>query len=142
MAFTHAGLRPRHAAVWADAVGYDIEIPGPPIQRIEVKAGSPATQGRFRLTRNEFDKSLVYGSEWCVLQVIFDQAAFVAPLVKSEHVLAVYQLPATVVASIASADTNAFRWMESAQFNPQANAWTLFPISAPPNFSVAGFHIS
>lgn len=139
MAFTHAGLRPRHAALWADAVGYDIELPGPPIQRIEVKASSPGSQGRFRLTRNEFDKSLVYGREWRVLQVIFANAAFVAPRVMNEHVLAVHALPAGAVASLAPPDTAAFRWMESAQFHPKEDAWSSFPVSPHPNFSAPGF---
>jgi hypothetical protein len=140
-ALKRAGMGPTHAALWSDAIGYDIELPGPPLQRIEVKASSEGTRGRFRLTRNEFDKGKLYGIEWRVLQVVFANAAFIAPRVTAGHVLGVFELSADSIMRLAPADTDGFRWMESAQFEVPTDAWVAIPLAPDPDFSVPGFKI-
>ena len=46
-----------------DALGYDVEVSGPPKRRIEVK-GSRGSEVRFTLSANEYDKSKRHGAEY------------------------------------------------------------------------------
>ena len=138
-AYQREGLNPTHVARFYDGCGYDIELPTCPIQRIEVKAASTNTQGQFILTRNEYDKSLVYGSEWCVVQVVFSPEAFFADKVTSAHIVKILAISADPIRHIAPFSSIEFRWLESAQFNLPLENWRPVTVQLDPNFSVNGF---
>lgn len=139
-AFRFEGRSPVHVARFYDGCGYDIELPTLPLDRIEVKAASTNTRGRFRLTRNEFDQSTKFGAEWRVLQVVFTSEAFFADRVGCGHVVEIIAVSSSAVSQLAAADTPEFRWMESAEFAPASPDWIKVAISLDPEFSVLGFH--
>lgn len=138
-AFELEGRRPIHVAKFHDGCGYDIELPTAPVDCIEVKAASANTRGRFRLTRNEFDKCRLLGSEWRLLQVVFCPQAFFAERIGAQHVLEVIEIACGVVLQLPPPDSDAFRWMESAELTPAAAEWRKVTISLDPTFSVPGF---
>jgi hypothetical protein len=140
--FVYAGLGPRHVARWSDAYGYDIEIPTEPLDRIEVKAASPKTSGRFFITRNEYEKSKLHGSEWRLLQVVFSNAAFVAEQIDASHVEAIYELSAEMLSQVVPKDTKGFVWKESAELMPESSAWSVVSVVPDPSFSLPGFRIN
>jgi hypothetical protein len=137
-AFSHAGLSPIHVAAYFDGYGYDIEVPGTTTNRIEVKAASDRTRGRFPITRNEYDKSKLYRSEWRLLQVIFTADAFHTDRIDASHVREIIQLSAEALWKVIPADHPGFFWTESAEVVPDPEAWTTTTIELDPNFSVAG----
>lgn len=138
-AYKLEGLNPTHVARFYDSCGYDIELPTNPIQRIEVKAASTNTQGQFILTRNEYDKSLIYGPEWSLIQVVFTPDAFFADRVTSAHVVKIHSLSANAIRPLASPSSNEFKWLEAAQFKPAFDKWQLVSLQLDPCFSVPGF---
>lgn len=140
-AYKRGGLNPIHVARFYDGCGYDIELPTNPIQRIEVKAASINTQGRFILTRNEYEKSLIYGPEWQLIQVIFTPAAFIADKVTSTHVAKILSIPAEAIRQLAPVSTTQFKWLESAEFTPASNAWEPVSVQLDTEFSITGFRI-
>lgn len=141
-AYAYEGHRPIHVARYHDGCGYDIELPGSPIDRIEVKAASVRTQGQFRLTRNEYDKARLWGSEWRLIQLVFSQQAFFAERISGQHVVDVLDLSADAILRLAPADTPEFRWMESAEFTPAVEDWRKISINFDPNFTTSGFGLS
>lgn len=140
-AYKREGLNPTHVARFYDGCGYDIELPTDPIQRIEVKAASTNTQGQFILTRNEYEKSLIHGPEWQLIQVIFTPAAFIANKVTSAHVAKILSIPADTIRQLAPVATTEFRWLESAQFHPATDEWKPVEIQLDTEFSITGFRV-
>lgn len=138
-AFAYEGRRPIHVARHHDGCGYDIELPASPRDRIEVKAASVNTEGQFRLTRNEYDKARLWGTEWRLIQVVFSQQAFFADRIGAQHVVGMNELSAAAVSRLAPPDSASFRWIESAQFSPAAHDWSKVEITLDPNFSTPGF---
>ncbi len=138
-AFELEGRRPIHVAKFHDGCGYDIELPSTPIDRIEVKAASTNTRGRFRLTRNEFDQCRLLGSEWRLLQVVFSPQAFFAGSIGARHVLEVIEITSSNVLQLAPPDSDAFRWVESAEFTPHPADWRKVAIKLDPTFYAPGF---
>ena len=122
------GLDPLHVARISDAFGYDIECHSPSVDRIEVKAASENTRGTFHLTRNEFDKSLKYPSQWRLVQVVFLNKAFIERKLDASNVLGVFQLQAGALRRVLPQDTEGFRWMDSAEVRPPAHEWFEAPI--------------
>jgi hypothetical protein len=138
-AFAYAGARPVHVARLSDAYGYDIELRGQSTDRIEIKAASPKTRGRFYLSRNEYEKSCAFGNEWRLLQVIFTREAFVAGRLDHSHVQEILRLKPEGIRSIVPPDTERFIWMESAQLVPDQSMWELASIKLDPDFTLPGF---
>ena len=116
-----AGRDPLHVAAISDAFGYDIEARNLRIDRVEVKASSENTRSRFSLTRNEYEKSLLYGSQWRLVQIVFRNKAFVQKRFDASNVLGAYQLREGALQRVIPSDTESFRWTESADlhFNPE-----------------------
>lgn len=138
-AFVYEGRSPIHVARYHDGCGYDIELPASPIARIEVKAASINTRGRFRLTRNEYDKARSWGSGWRLIQLVFSNQAFFVERIGGQHVVDVLELSADDILRLAPVDSAEFRWMESAEFQPDVNDWRKIAIKFDPNFTTLGF---
>jgi hypothetical protein len=138
-AFERAGRSPLHVSKLSDAYGYDIEMSNPAFDRVEVKAAGINTSGRFMLTRNEYNKSLSYGSQWRLVQVVFSASAFAAERLHHHHVEAVLQLKHGSVAALVPPDTPGFVWMESAELKPDPSCWTPLEIELDPCFTMTGF---
>jgi hypothetical protein len=139
-ALKRAGRNPAHVAKISDAYGYDIECAGiGSVDRIEVKAASRNTQESFHLSRNEFDKSILYGKEWRLVQIVFSNRAFVADGLDASHVDQIRELRFGALQELASPDTLAFRWTESALITAPNGAWRSAEITLDPDFATDGF---
>ncbi|WP_128911005.1 protein NO VEIN domain-containing protein [Granulicella sibirica] len=120
---TRAGHDPLHVAAISDAFGYDIEARNIRVDRVEVKASSENTRSRFSLTRNEYEKSLLYGSQWRLVQIVFLNRAFVQKRFDAENVLGAYQLKDGALQRVIPSDTESFRWTESAELQFTLEDW-------------------
>jgi hypothetical protein len=103
--------------------GYDIEARKIRIDRVEVKASSENTRGRFHLTRNEYQKSLQHGSQWRLVQVVFLNRAFVGRKFDALNVKGIYQLRDGALQRVIPPDTDNFRWAESAELQLPHGDW-------------------
>lgn len=139
-AFRKAGTSPLHVAKISDHYGYDIECPARRVDRIEVKAASPKTKMQFHITRNEYEKSIRYGSEWRLLQVVFSYQAFISEKLNSTHVEEILELQPGMLKNLVPADTDTFRWEESALITAPASAWRPAPLALDPLFELDGFY--
>jgi hypothetical protein len=133
-----ANRRPIHVARLSDSYGYDIEARDP-MKRIEVKAAGETTRDRFHLSRNEFDKCRTYGKQWTLLQLTFKSEAHIAGVLDCSHVREIRRLDSHAVAKSVPADTETFRWAESAIICPPEAAWSPARVVLDPGFSTAGF---
>ncbi|MCT9931449.1 DUF3883 domain-containing protein [Planotetraspora sp. A-T 1434] len=137
-ALRHMGHKPVRVSQISDAYGYDIEVRGTGIDRIEVKAAGPTTRGTFHLTRNEYVKSLQYGKQWRLIQVIFNSAAFVADEIDASHVGAVHQLAPGTLQQVVPPDTPQFAWEGSALLSLPDTAWCSPRLVPDPDFKIPG----
>ncbi len=124
------GRHPTHVASISDAFGYDIELAGSPKIRIEVKGCSANNRGTFHLSRNEYNKCLLYGDEWLLTQVVFANSAFVASCLEPTHIVGIFEVSAREIASAVPPDTPEFTWTESAMITPPPEAWRPAPYTA------------
>ncbi|MGV9334804.1 DUF3883 domain-containing protein [Nocardia sp. NPDC003726] len=138
-ALRYQGLSPVHVAKLSDSYGYDIEIPGPEADRIEVKAAGRRTAGTFHISRNEFDRCLQYRSRWRLIQVVFDSAAFAVDVIDPSHVVSIREVSYDILRDLAPPDTSAFAWEKSAVMTPSKNAWRNSNLMLDPNFRLPGF---
>lgn len=122
-----SGRHPTHVAAISDVFGYDIELSGPPVRRIEVKGCSLNSRGTFHLSRNEYDKGRLYGNEWLLSQVVFANSAFVSSRLRPSDIVGIFEIRACDVVSIVPPDTPAFGWTESAVITPPPEAWRPAP---------------
>jgi hypothetical protein len=127
------GRHPTHVAPISDTFGYDIECIGPPVLRLEVNGCSVNGRGTFHLSRNEYNKSLMYGDEWILTQVVFKSEAFVASVLRPTHIAGVFEVSARDVALVVPSDTTEFVWTESAVITPLPTAWR------PASYSLGDF---
>lgn len=137
----YIGFKPIHVAKFSDAFGYDIEYldnDGETI-RLEIKAASLKTQGNFYLSRNEFDKSRLYGKDWRLIQVTFSNSAFFANEINCSHVEFVRELEAGVLDEIIPDDSKNFRWDKSAFISPNVEKWRTLKLALNPSFVTSGF---
>ncbi|MEU6715013.1 DUF3883 domain-containing protein [Nonomuraea sp. NPDC046802] len=141
-ALRHAGQKPVHVSQISDSYGYDIEVRGTGTDRIEVKAAGPLTRGTFHLTRNEYAKSLQYGRQWRLIQVVFNSAAFVADEINVSHVEAVFQLAPGTLQEIVPPDTPQFVWEGSALLSPSDGTWFPSGLILAPEFKIPGLGVS
>lgn len=133
------GVQPLHVAMLSDTFGYDIEIHQGPLRRIEVKAAGITTKGRFHLSRNEFDKSRLYGGEWALVQVVFTSSAHLADILDPSHVAGFYQLTPGTLSEVVPADTPHFNWEGSALITPSEECWKPMGLEPESTFRTAGF---
>lgn len=133
------GVAPIHVAKFSDAYGYDIECPGSHVDRVEVKAASRNTQGSFHISRNEFDKSVLHGKEWRLIQVTFTNRAFIDDQLDASHVESIRELKSGVLQEVIPADTDAFRWIESALITVTTANWKSVEFILDTDFVTKGF---
>ena len=138
-ALERAGANPLHVSELSDRYGYDIECRDGTTDRIEVKAASHRSQLQFHISRNEFDKSTLYGREWRLLQVVFSGDAFVSDRLDSSNVDAIRELRPGLLQSLVPTDTETFKWTESAWVSTTLAAWKPAGITLDPEYSVEGF---
>jgi hypothetical protein len=138
-ALVRKGANPLHVSKLSDSYGYDIECSGTVVNRIEVKAASHASRSKFHISRNEFEKSSHYGPQWRLLQVIFTNAAFLSDHLDSSHVASVRELRYGVLQELVPADTQSFKWAESAQITTTSEVWGSTDIELDPDFRTTGF---
>jgi len=141
-ALSDAGLRPLHVAKISDAYGYDIEVRIGAIHRIEVKTASTNTARSFRLTRNEFEKSRLYGDQWRLIQLVFKSSALLADRLDITHVEEILELQAGALLSIVPPDTQHFVWKDSGVVTPEPAMWRPAKIVLDPEFSMPGFKLN
>jgi hypothetical protein len=139
-ALKFSGARPVHVAKISDSYGYDIECQGSTIDRVEVKASSSNTQKRFHISRNEYEKSIYYGDEWRLVQIVFSNSAFITKKINQSHIESIIELRIGTLQKLVPPDTAAFRWTESAVITAPDDAWNLGQLTLEPNFSIDGFH--
>ncbi len=132
-----AGRSPEHVSKISDAFGYDIECQSPH-ERIEVKAATDATKSRFHLSRNEFEKSKLYGPQWMLLQVVFSTECFILPIVGSAEVTGLFELPSTELRQAIPPDTPAFKWTDSAEVSPPSQTWRVSRLRLDDSFVSSG----
>ncbi|WP_328708675.1 protein NO VEIN domain-containing protein [Microbispora hainanensis] len=137
-ALRQAGHKPVRVSRISDLYGYDIEVRGSAIDRIEVKAAGPTTRGSFHLTRNEYVKSLQHGMQWRLIQVVFNSAAFVVEELHASHVEAVYQLVPGTLQKVVPPDTPHFAWQGSALLSLPDTAWCSPGLTLDPDFKIPG----
>jgi hypothetical protein len=130
---------PIHVAKISDAYGYDIECTGSFTDKIEVKAASQNTQSRFHISRNEFEKSQMYGKGWRLIQIVFTNRAFVDNQLTASHIHAMRQLDAATLAKLVPKDTPCFKWTESALITAPAASWVPTDLVLDEDFVVKGF---
>jgi hypothetical protein len=138
-AYRMAGFKPVHVARLWDGYGYDIELPGEPIQRIEVKGTSLNTRGGFWLSRNEYEKANNYGPEWRLLQVVFARSAFAAQMISAADIEGVFALKHGALNDLVTQDTPQFVWMESAKVTAPGTCWSPAELTLDPAYSIPGF---
>jgi hypothetical protein len=134
-----SGANPTHVSRLSDSYGYDIECSRVKPDRIEVKAASRASSARFHISRNEFDKSILYGNEWRLVQVVFSGLAFVSNQLDVSHVETVRELRHGALQKFVPHDTPNFKWTESAQISPTEDAWVPVDFNLDPDFLTPGF---
>lgn len=137
-AFNLAGASPVHVAQVSDAYGYDIECRGARPDRVEVKAAGRSTRGSFYISRNEFDKSQAYGSEWRLIQLTFSNHAFIDAELNISHVESLYELSSEALSELVPSDTEVFRWTESAHIIVPDHYWNRTNIELDPQFVTNG----
>lgn len=140
-ALQRAGRKPLHISRLSDAYGYDIECKGAKVDRIEVKAASLNSKQHFHITRNEFEKSIRYGSEWRLVQVVFSNKAFVAECLDSSHIEELRELRPGALEWLVPSDTPSFKWSKSAQVTPPSDAWLPCGLVLDLVFSTEGFRL-
>jgi hypothetical protein len=133
------GLVPSHVSKISDEFGYDIEYTDTKIRRLEVKAATENTSGRFHLSRNEFNKSIRHGDEWQLVQLIFHSSAFGAKKIAMKHVRKIVELRPGSLTDVIPADTINFKWNGTAIIVPQGTDWKASNILLDPDFETDGF---
>ncbi|WP_194292652.1 protein NO VEIN domain-containing protein [Streptomyces katsurahamanus] len=120
------------------AYGYDVEVSGDPVERIEVKGAGPETRGSFHLTRHEFETARRHPDTWSVVQVVFRPDAFRADVLGPEHVADMIRLMPQAVRAVVPEDTDAFVWEQSALLTPPAEDWRPTGLRPAADFSAPG----
>lgn len=132
----YAGNSPIHVAAISDAFGYDIEYTKDNlVTRLEIKAASINTSGRFFISRNEYEKSKHFGNQWKLIQLTFDNEVFSSGIIRSQNVVSGLMLRCDVLASLVPADTSNFIWQESAKIITTAEMWEPLNFEIAPSFT-------
>ena len=131
------GVVPDHVSLVSDVYGYDIEYQsGQDVHRLEVKACIRSTADRVIVSRNEFEKAIVFGSSWRLIQVCFASGIVVRKRATCADVLFMRELPASSLVSLAPPSTDGFRWLESAEFRPSHDSWNESGLNVADDFDV------
>jgi hypothetical protein len=131
----------RHVSKISDSFGYDIELANESIDRIEVKGTSVNHAGRFYISRNEYEKSLIFRFEWRVIQVLFDTSAYISEYVDISFVRDVRYLSFDLLTKFIPSDTENFRWDESAVIRIPWDNWLPVEFALDKNFKAKGFRV-
>lgn len=121
-----------HMSAISNRFGYDIESTDHTgVRRWEVKGCTERTASGFHLSRNEYEKCCVFGSEWTVIQVEFAGAALVADVITAEHISSVRELPSAAVVNLVPPDTDEFQWEKGALITPPPRTWAPSSVKIP-----------
>jgi hypothetical protein len=132
-----SGENPVRVSAISDSYGYDIEsYSALGLERVEVKAAVQKTKGSFFITRNEYEKSLRYKSEWYLLQVVFSPAVLFQNNVKRADVLNATVLSSAILHDLIPPDSAVFRWMQSALVRPDEKDWVSYDLQLPDDLVV------
>ncbi|HDR9808129.1 TPA: DUF3883 domain-containing protein [Burkholderia cenocepacia] len=130
------GASVTHVASISDFYGYDIEaFFNGKTQRIEVKAAVPRTADNFIISRNEYNKSVAYGDEWCLIQIVFATTIFLKNEITCSDILAARTLSARSLQKLANLDTPSFMWLDAAKISPPTIAWTNYTLPFTSNMT-------
>ncbi|NEA46545.1 DUF3883 domain-containing protein [Streptomyces sp. SID10815] len=132
------GRKAIQVSLVSPAYGYDVEVSGPPTERIEVKGAGPETSGSFHLTRHEFDTALRHPDSFCLMQVVFHSCAFHAEVLRAEHVADVKRLTPQALRSIVPEDNATFAWERSALLRPSVSVWQPSALRPAADFTAPG----
>lgn len=128
-----------HVAQISDSYGYDIEViehSGNVLERIEVKASLPHTNGRIFISKNECEKARFYGNEWNLVQITFDASVPWKTDITRKDVVSTRGLSNADVLSLTSVDTSSFRWLISAEIKPTLANWNDYSMPLPENLLI------
>lgn len=118
------GLNPRHVALVSDRFGYDIEWNvGSQRYALEVKTAVTATAARVLVSRNEFEVAKNMGDRWKLVQVTFSSRVIAQGRAAVTDVERIRELTSATLGVMAPADSDVFRWEESAEFRPPLKEW-------------------
>ncbi|WP_161494149.1 DUF3883 domain-containing protein [Microcella alkaliphila] len=138
-ALAASGEHPLHVSEISDGYGYDIEsTENGRIRRLEVKGCTGSTSASFHLSRNEYEKSRYFGSEWMVVQVSFADEVLVSEEIRPWHVLGIRELSSADVLELVPPDPEEFRWEKSALLTPKASRWRPSAIAVPLDLCLPG----
>lgn len=134
-ALRRARLEPVHVALLSDSYGYDIDyVHGGATKRLEVKSAVERTSGRIIVSRNEFDKALLYGNSWKVIQVIFSTKIILDKCVRAADIIEIRELGSDRLHAMAPEASSTFNWIDSAEFIPHSTDWLASSLEVEPDF--------
>lgn len=133
-----AGYEPVHVALLSDSYGYDIDYAyAGSTTRLEVKSAVERTSSRLIISRNEFDKALLYGRSWRVIQVIFTTQVILNKRVRALDVLKIRELQGDRLHRLAPTASPNFNWIEAAEFTPHSTDWVCSDLEVNPDFDLS-----
>lgn len=138
-ALVQRGEYPLHVSEISDRFGYDIESThNGSIRRYEVKGCTSSTSASFHLSRNEFEKSKLFGVEWRIVQVAFADEVLVSEAIHPRHVLGIRELSSAEVVTLIPPDLEEFRWETSALLMPDPGRWRSSTLAVPVELNLPG----
>lgn len=130
------GLLPRHVALISDRFGYDIELDlNSQRYGLEVKTVVPSTAARVLISRNEFEVAQRMGDRWKIVQVIFSSKVIARRVATVDDVENIRELSSASLISMAPIEDGGFRWVEGAEFRPEASLWRASNLSVATDFA-------
>lgn len=117
-------------------LGYDIECDRGDTAYWEIKGCTSRTRETFHLSRNEYDVARVSKANWKLLQVEFRSSILLTSRISELDVAGLRVATAKSIESIAPAETDSFRWEESALFRPAADSWQIWNAGRQMRFSL------
>jgi hypothetical protein len=121
----------------SDSFGYDVEAYNATgVNRIEVKTTVPRSKESFYVSRNEFEKSILFGPQWYIVQIVLSASILFKDKLQYADVLEANFLSAKQLRDIVPVDSRNFRWMESAFITPEAGWWCKYELPLPKNLEI------
>jgi len=124
----------------SDRYGYDIdssECGDTARFRLEVKCTLDSGRGGFYLTRNEYDVSGRYPSQWVLVQVVLRANQFWgAPCITATSLAAARQASAHVLRQHVIADSAHCQWCETVRIELPGPAWEPLDLVLPADWSM------
>lgn len=123
------GLQALHVALISDTFGYDLEVQGADVRCLEVKSTTESRADTFHLSRHEYDTARRLRHRWELVQVVFAPEVLTATVVNRTHVRSIKTLAPLALEEAVPADSDAFRWTESAVLTLPESAWLDTPLA-------------